>query len=131
MTRERRGAVIVLVVVAITLGLAAAINGIGSGFMADRGPNLWRLFAANTFGGLLTIVGGIVAAGSIATRSKAPAALAGLLFMALSGLTIIGIGQTWNLFGGRGSTASFWLAMGAGLLALAISPEVQSDHAEP
>ena len=127
MTRERRGAVIVLVVVATLLGLAAAINGLDTGFLADRGRNLWRLFAANTFGGLLTIVGGVVAAGSIATRSKAPAALAGLLFLAMSGLTIIGIGQTWNLFGGRGSTASFWLALGAGLVSLAISPEVQVD----
>jgi hypothetical protein len=129
-TRERRGAVIVLVVAAITLGLAAAINGLGAGFMADRGPNLWRLFAASTFGGLLTIVGAVVAAGSIATRSKAPAALAGLLFLAMSGLTIVGIGQTWNPFGGRGSTASFWLALGVGLLALAISPEAR-DATEP
>lgn len=127
MTRERRGAAIVLIAVAIVLGLAAAVNGLGSGFVADRGPNLWRLFAASSFGGLLTVVGGIVAAGSIATRSKMPALLAGLLFLGMSGLTIIGIGRTWNLLGGRGSTASFWLALGVGLVALAISPDVLGD----
>jgi thiosulfate dehydrogenase [quinone] large subunit len=125
MTRERRGAVMVLVFMAVVLGLAAAINGLGSGFMADRGQNLWRLFASNTFGGLLTVVGGLVAAGSVATRTRAPALLAGMLFLGMSGLTVIGIGQPWNLFGGRASIASFWLMLGAGLVALAISPEVR------
>ena len=124
MTRDRSKAVATLAAVAIAGGLAGTINGLGAEFMADRGQQLWRLYAMNTFGGVVTIVGGLVGVGAFALRSKTLAGLAGLLFLGVAGLTLIALGQTYNLFGGRASTLSFWLMLGLGFTALAASPEV-------
>ena len=124
MTRDRRTAVAILATVAIAGGLGGVIAGLGGEFFADRGQPLWRLYAMNTLGGLVTIVGGLVGLGAFVLRSKPVAALAGLMFLGVTGLTLIGLGQTYNLFGGRGSTACFWLMLGLGFAVLAVSPEV-------
>lgn len=125
MTRERRRAVAVLATVAVIAGAAGAINALGSPLMADRGQQLWRLYAMNAFGGLITVLVGLVAFAAVGVRSKAVAALAGLMFLGVAGLTLIGLGQTYNLFGGRASTVSLWLTLGLGFTALAVSPEVE------
>ncbi len=127
MRRERGKAVAILAAVAIVGGSAGMINALAADFMADRGSQLWRLFTMNAFGGLVTIVGGLVGVGAVALRSKVIAGLAGLMFLGATGLTLIALGQTYNLFGGRGSTVSFWLMLGIGFAALAISPEVPSS----
>ena len=124
MTRDRSKAVAMLATVAIAGGLAGTINGLGAEFMADRGQQLWRLYAMNTLGGVVTIVGGLVGAGAFALRSKTLAGLVGLMFLGVAGLTLIALEQTYNLFGGRASTLSFWLMLGLGFTALAASPEV-------
>ena len=124
MTRDRRRAVAILAAVAITGGLAGLVNALGGEFLADRGSQLWRLYTMNAFGGLVTIVGGLIGLGAFAMRSKVIAGLAGLIFLGVAGLTLTALGQTYNLFGGRGSTVSFWLMLGIGFTALAASPEV-------
>lgn len=124
MTRDRRTAFAILAFVSLVGGLAGTINALGAEFSADRGSQLWRLYTMNAFGGLVTIVGGLIGVGAFALRSKAIAGFAGLIFLGLAGLTLIALGQTYNLFGGRGSTVSFWLMLGIGFTALAASPEV-------
>lgn len=124
MTRDRRTAVAILAAVAVTGGLAGMVNALGAEFLADRGSQLWRLYTMNAFGGLVTTVGGLIGLGAFAMRSKLIAGLAGLIFLGVAGLTLIALGQTYNLFGGRGSTVSFWLMLGIGFTALAASPEV-------
>lgn len=124
MTRDRRRAVAILAAVAVTGGLAGLVNALGGEFLADRGSQLWRLYTMNAFGGLVTIVGGLIGLGAFAMRSKVIAGLAGLIFLGVAGLTLTALGQTYNLFGGRGSTVSFWLMLGIGFTALAASPEV-------
>lgn len=124
MTRDRRNAIAVLAVVAVVGGLAGTINALGAEFTADRGSQLWRLYTTNAFGGVVTVVGGLIGAGAFAGRSKQIAGLAGLVFLGMAGLTLIALGQTYNLFGGRGSTVSFWMMLGLGFTALAASPEV-------
>ncbi len=127
MRQERGRAVTVLAVVAIAGGLAGAVNAIGAPFAADRGEQLWRLYAMNTLGGVLTVVGGLVAWLGARRASKGPVLAAGVLFLAMAGLTVVGVGQTWNPFGGRASTASFWLMLGVGLAALVVSPSTAPD----
>lgn len=124
MRRDRRTALATLALVALVGGLAGTINALGAELMAERGSQLWRLYTMNAFGGLVTIVGGLIGVGAFATRSKPIAGFAGLIFMGLAGLTLIALGQPYNLFGGRGSTVSFWLMLGIGFTALAASPEV-------
>lgn len=126
MTSDRKIAVAVLAALAVLTGIVVMINAASAPFMADRGQALWRLFAMNTAGGLLTTIGGLVALGSVATRSKIPALLAGLGFLGLAAYTLIALMQTYNLVGGRDSTVSFLLVLGLGFTALAISPEVGS-----
>lgn len=123
MTRDRTSAIAILSAIAVLGGVVGAINASGVDVFADGGPVVWRLYAMNTFGGLVTIAGGLVAAAAAVRRSKAIAAIAGLVFLGMAALTVIGNGQSYNLFGGRGSSASFWLMLGVGLTALAISPE--------
>lgn len=120
----RRAAVTVLAFVALVLGTAAAINALDAPLTASRGAQLWRLFAMNEAGALLTILGGLLALGSAAKRSRAPAEAAGLLFLGAAALTLVGVGRSFNLLGGRASTMSFFLMLGMGLLTLAVSPEL-------
>jgi hypothetical protein len=127
MRRERGRAATVLAVVAIAGGVAGAVNALGAPFVADRGAQLWRLYAMNTLGGVLTVAGGLVASVGARRGSKALTLLAGALFLAMAGLTVLGVGQTWNPFGGRASTASFWLMLGVGLTALVVSPSTAPD----
>lgn len=127
MRQERGRAATVLAVVAIAGGLAGAVNAIGAPFAADRGEQLWRLFSMNTLGGVLTVAGGLAAGVGGRRGSKGLVALAGVLFLAMAGLTVLGVGQTWNPLGGRASTASFWLMLGVGLTALVVSPSTAPD----
>lgn len=129
MTRDRAKAVATLAAVAVVGGLAGTINGLGGELMAEKGQQLWRLYSMNTFGGLVTVALGLVGVGAFALRSKAAAGFAGLSFMGVAGLTLIALGQTYNLFGGRASTATFWLMLGLGFTALAASPEVSGAAA--
>ena len=124
MTSDRRTAIAVLAIVAVLGGLAGLVNALDAAFFADRGDQLLRLYAMNAFAGLVTIIGGLIALGASALRSKPAAGLAGLIFLAEAGLTLIALGQTYNLFGGRASTVVFWLMLGIGFTALAVSPEV-------
>ncbi len=124
MTRDRARAVAVLSTVAIVGGAAGTIDALGAELFADRGAQLLRLYAMNTFGGLVTVVGGLIGVGGFALRSKALAGLAGLLFLGVAGISLIALGQTYNLFGGRASTLTLWLMLGVGFTALAASPEV-------
>ncbi len=124
MTSDRKIVVAVLACIAIVMGVIVVINAASSPFLASRGAQLWRLFAMNTAGGLLTTLGGFLALGSVFTRMKIPALLAGLGFLSGATLTLIALLQTYNLFGGRASTASFLLMLGLGFTALAISPVV-------
>ncbi|CAN5733622.1 hypothetical protein BH18ACT17_BH18ACT17_15080 [soil metagenome] len=124
MTRNRTMAVAILAAIAIIGGLAGTINGLGGEFLADRGQALWRLYAMNTFGGLVTIAVGLIGIGAFVRRSKTMAAVTGVLFLGVTGLTLISLGQTFNVFGGLGSTACFWLMLGIGFTALGVSPEV-------
>ncbi len=127
MRQERARAATVLAVVAVVGGIAGALNALGAPFAADRGEQLWRLYAMNTLGGVLTVVGGLVAWLGTRRGSKGPVLAAGVLFLAMTGLTVLGVGQTWNPFGGRASTASFWLMLGVGLTALVVSPSTAPD----
>jgi hypothetical protein len=127
MRRERGQAATVLAVVAIVGGLAGAVNALGAPFAADRGEQLWRLYSMNTLGGVLTVVGGLAAAAGARRGSKGSVLLAGALFLVMAGLTVLGVGRTWNPFGGRASTASFWLMLGVGLTALVVSPSTAPD----
>lgn len=127
MTSDRRIAVAVLALVAIVLGVIVAINAASAPFAASKGQQLWRLFSMNTAGGLLTALGGFVAMGSVASKMKLPALLAGLSFMSAALLTLVALQQSFNLFGGRASTVSFLLMLGLGFTALVISPEVHAD----
>lgn len=129
MTGGRKTAITVLALVAIVLGAAAAINALSAGFLAERGAQLWRLFAMNTFGGLATVVLGVLALGTVVTGNRMPALLAGLAFLLVAALTLVRMNESLSLFGGRASTLSFLLMLGIGLVALVTSPEVQDGDA--
>lgn len=124
MTRDRRSAITILAGVGIAIGIAGFINALDapswtSGFNAQ----LWRLVSMSRLGALITIVGGLIAIGSVRTSKKGPAALAGLLFMTAAGFTLVAVGRSFNWLAGRASTLSFWMMLGIGLLALTLSPE--------
>jgi hypothetical protein len=128
-TADRRVAILILAAVAIVSGLAGAALGMGEPFLAAQGQNLGKLFAMNTAGGLLTIGGGLLALAAALTRKPLLAALAGLVFLGAAGLTLLGVGRSFNYLGGRGNTLSLFLMLGVGLVALALSPQVGTDDA--
>ncbi|MEO8475920.1 MAG: hypothetical protein ABI572_02575 [Actinomycetota bacterium] len=129
MTSDRRHATLILAAVAIVAGLAGAAAGIGEPLLADQGTNVGKLFAMNTAGGLLTIGVGTLALASGLLRKPVLEALAGLGFLAAAGLTLLGVGRSFNYLGGRGNTLCLFLMLGIGLVALALSPQVRADEA--
>ena len=124
MTADRRIATLILAAIAIAAGLAGAIVGLGEPFLAAQGQNVGKLFAMNTAGGLLTIGGGLLALVAALSRKPLLAVLAGLAFLGAAGLTLLGVGRSFNYLGGRGNTLSLFLMLGIGLVALALSPQV-------
>jgi hypothetical protein len=127
MTADRRIATLILAAIAIVSGLAGAVVGLGEPFLAAQGQNVGKLFAMNTAGGLLTIGSGVLALAAALSRKPLLAALAGLAFLGAAGLTLLGVGRSFNYLGGRGNTLSLFLMLGVGLVALAWSPEVHVD----
>ncbi len=130
MRSDRRSGVLILATIAIVIGIAGFINALDapsltSGFKAQ----LWRLVSMSQLGALITLVGGLLAMGSVRTGKRGLAATAGLLFMAAAGFTLVAVGRSFNWLAGRASTLSLWLLLGVGLLALVISPEVEDADA--
>lgn len=130
MRSDRRSGVLILATIAIVIGIAGFINALDapsltSGFKAQ----LWRLVSMSQLGALITLVGGLLAMGSVRAGRRGLAATAGLLFMAAAGFTLVAVGRSFNWLAGRASTLSLWLLLGVGLLALMISPEVEDADA--
>ncbi len=118
---ERAKAVYWIAALAIAAGLLGAINAIR--FPVDPiGRVLVGLFPINVLGGFVLIGLGAVAVAGGYRRSAAIVVLGGLAsgFLALTQLA--GIGESWNRLGGHASTASLFLAIAVGLLALGLTP---------
>jgi hypothetical protein len=129
MTADRRTAIWVLAVIAVVAGLTGTAGGFGEPLLAAQGQNVGKLFAMNVAGGLLTLAGGALAIASALLRRSLLAVLAGLIFLGAAGLTLIGVGRSFNYLGGRANTLSLFLMLGAGLVALALSPQVGGGDA--
>ena len=126
MTHARTRAITTLGVVAIVFGIAGAINAHSQPLFADAGQQLGGLFALNLFGGVLTAVLGVAAILGARGGRRDVIVVAGAIFLMGAGLTLLRTATTSNLLGGHGATMSFLLMMGVGLVAVAVSPEVEA-----
>jgi hypothetical protein len=114
--------------VACVLGVIALINAAGQPLFADRGEQLWKLFAMNPAAALLTVGFGLLTLVGAASGKRGPVIIGGAVFTVAAGLTLVAVGRSFNVLGGRASTLSFWLALGVGLLACALSPEGEPEE---
>jgi hypothetical protein len=123
MSGRRSRAVAVLATVAIVIGILTLIASRNEPFTQAGGVRLWRLIFMNTFGSVLTLIGGTLGAFAAYRRSRGLVLAAGALFSIVALATLVTIGSAANFTGGRGDTFAFWLAMGIGPLALVLTPD--------
>jgi len=120
---QRSRAVAVLATVAIVIGILTFFAARGEPFTQAGGVRLWRLVHMNMFGAILTLIGGTMGAVAARRHSRGLVLATGGLFMIVALATLVTIGSAANFTGGRGDTFAFWLAMGIGPLALALTPD--------
>jgi len=118
-----RTAALVLGALGVLSGAAGFAVSAGQPFTAAEGARVGELFHLNPLGSLVTLVLGLVALGGAVARVRAVvlAAAAGWLLAALQ--VVLQSGGQSNLLGGTASTLALFLAMGGGLLALAVAPD--------
>jgi hypothetical protein len=116
-----RRAVLALGILALISGAAGLLATVGEPFAGAPGVRLGAFMSFNGLGAacalLLAVV--TVAAGLTARRALIVVAGAGHLLGAL--LVVVGLGLRLPLLGGDGSTLSYFLGLGFGLLALGLT----------
>lgn len=123
MTVARAKAVYWISALAIAAGTAGALRALTFPFADPVGRTVLRLYPINLLGGLLLIALGVAAAIGAYRRMTSVVTIVGAVFLLLASTQIVGINQSWNRLGGVASTASLLLGIGAGFVALAVSPE--------
>jgi hypothetical protein len=127
-----RRAVLVLGVLGLVSGVAGLIYSAGEPF-AGAGTRLGAFMSFNGLGAVVTLALAVLSlvAGVAGRRPLVLAAGVGHLLGAL--LVVVGLGLGVRLLGGNGSTLSYFLGLGFGLLALGLSaaeePRWQREHA--
>ena len=129
MSGTRRRAVITIGVIAIVIGLAGSLNGATSPVFEVPGRSLFRFMAINLFGGLFSVAVGILAIVA-ARRARTTLLLwCGAAFVVAALVNLVGIDRSFNVFGGHASLASVFLCFGTGLVAIALTPELEAGGA--
>lgn len=114
--------VMVLSGVALAMGLIALIASSGAAFAGPEGALLpVQLGFYSPLGAIMTLALGAIALLGGVSREPVIVVVAGLGFLAAAGLVLVQAGASTNWLGGRGSTMSFFLAVGVGLLVLALA----------
>lgn len=123
MTGRVRAAALVLGALGVIGGLAGLAFSSGQALTAAEGARIGAFMHLNPLGAIVSIVLGVVglAGAGLRLQSLVLAAAGGWLVAAV--LTVLQSGREPNWLGGTAATLSFFLAVGAGLLARAIAPD--------
>lgn len=114
--------VMVLSAFGLAIGLIALIASSGSPFAGPEGALLpVQLGFYSPLGAIVTLALAAIALLGGVSREPVIVVVAGLGFLAAASLVLVQAGGGTNWLGGRGSTMSFFLAIGIGLLALALA----------
>jgi hypothetical protein len=126
--RSRNGAIIVLGVVALVVGLWGVIAALGFPFTVARGAPLGRFIHLSELGAIVTLVGGVALVAAPSAQRRLAAIGGGLLFGAATVWTFVGLHLDTNPLGGRANTFAFFLMLTIGLLVLGFAP-LEGDDA--
>ncbi len=106
----------------LVIGLIALIASSGGSFAGPEGALLpVQLGFYSPAGAVVTLVLAAIALLGGVARQPVIVAVAGVGFLLAAVLVLFQAGSETNWLGGRGSTMSFFIAMGVGLLVLAVS----------
>jgi hypothetical protein len=123
MNKQRTQAATWLAGTAIVAGVAGGLVAGQVAFAASTGASVFRLFTISRLGALVLVGLGVLALIGARRASRAMVTTAGALFVVVAISQMAGIIQPWNRLGGHASTAALCIGLGAGLLALARTPE--------
>lgn len=118
-----RTAALVLGALGVIGGLAGLSFSSGQAVTAAEGARIGAFMHLNPLGAIVSIVLGVVALAGAGLRLQPVVLAAAAGWLAAAVLTVVQSGREPNWLGGTAATLSFFLAVGAGLLALAIAPD--------
>lgn len=121
-TNGVRKAQLVIATVALVSGIIGYLAAASIAFTAAKGAILGSLMSFNRLGAVISIVLAALALVGVKSGAKTLVAGAGGGFLLAAVVQLIQAGASTNLLGGRPSTFSFFLAVGAGLVVLAVPP---------
>jgi hypothetical protein len=128
---RRVRALVLGAVIAIVIGVLGSINASGYPAFDSVGRVFLGAFPLNLAGGVVTALLGAFAGFGAARGSRALVVLAGVGFAIAAAFTVVSVGRSFNVFGGHGSTASFFLAIGSSFLAIGLTPEDELERRVP
>ena len=118
-----RTAALVLGALGVIGGLAGLSFSSGQAVTAAEGARIGAFMHLNPLGAIVSVVLGVVALAGAGLRLQPVVLAAAAGWLAAAVLTVVQSGREPNWLGGTAATLSFFLAVGAGLLALAIAPD--------
>lgn len=123
MSGRVRAAALVLGALGVIGGVAGLSFSSGQALAAAEGARIGAFMHLNPLGAIVSIVLGLVALAGAGLRRQLLVLAAAAGWLAAAVLTVVQSGREPNWLGGTAATLSFFLAVGAGLLALAIAPD--------
>jgi len=127
-----KGAVRIAALVLGGLGLAGGIAGFaaaaGQELVAGEGVRVGAFMHLNSLGAITSVALGVVALAGAAAGRRVVVLLASSGWLAAGVLTVLQAGREPNWLGGTAATLSFFLGVGAGLLALAMAPDAAGTN---